>query len=97
MTCERCGLCCMKCGITFWVHGNIKADGKPFGTHLLLNKLASNRKPKDDGLPCEMLTVIGHETFCAIERYAGNETNPKVCREFQEIGDECFFGKVRQQ
>lgn len=84
----------MKCGATFWIHGNLKSDGKPFSTHILLNKLARSREHLDDGLPCEMLQVIGHKTFCAIERYAGREYKPMVCREFPEIGDECFFGKI---
>ena len=85
----------MKCGTTFWLHGNLKADGKPFGSHEMLNRLANNREPQDDDLPCEMFKVIGHRTFCAIERYAGNEYKPIVCREFPEIEDECFFGKVK--
>lgn len=84
----------MKCGINFWVHGNLKADGKPFGTHILLNNLARGREQSDNGLPCEMLKVIGHKTFCAIERYAGKEYKPVVCRDFPEIRNECFFPKV---
>lgn len=92
MTCQRCGQCCMKCGSTFWVHGNLSVH-LPFGNHALLNKLADGREPLDDGLPCEMLTVIGHKTFCAIERYAGKEFKPKVCREFPTVNDDCFFPK----
>lgn len=77
----------MKCGTNFWVHG------KPFGDHILLNKLARGRDQGDDGLPCEMLKVVGHKTCCAIEHYAGKEYKPVVCREFPEVGDECFFVK----
>ncbi len=83
----------MKCGTTFWIHGNLQADGKPFGDHILLNKLARNRENLDDGLPCEMFQAIGHKTFCAIQRYAGKALKPLVCREFPTIREDCFFPK----
>lgn len=93
MICRRCGQCCQDCGTSFWIHGNLKGDGEPFGDHVLLNKLGSNVHYKDDGLPCKMLQVIGGIPFCAIERYAGLEYKPVVCRKFPEIGEDCFFGK----
>ncbi len=83
----------MKCGSTFWIHGNLEGDGLPFGDHILLNKLASQRPRKDDGLPCEMFQLIGNKTFCSIQKYAGLKYKPMVCREFPEPGEECFFSE----
>lgn len=60
MTCERCGLCCMKCGTSFWIHGTLNCDGKPFDDHILLNRLARGREQLNDGLPCDLPGIPGN-------------------------------------
>lgn len=94
-TCLRCGQCCQHVGRFFWVWGNLRT--KPFGIHVLLNRLAMARADLidlEDNGPCEMLKSHCGDMICAIEKWAGRQYKPTVCRAYPEDEADCFCSET---
>jgi len=84
MECKRCGLCCMKVGSTFWIHGDYEKWSE------LQKQKDTVELAGDDGMPCQMLFIEYGIASCKIELLYGPEAKPEVCRDYPEEGM-CWF------
>jgi len=85
--CKRCGQCCISVGRTFWRNSD-------FADYPSLAKLAKRTESQDDGLPCQMLQMKNGVATCKIELLYGRKAKPRVCREYPERPELCFYEKL---